>query len=320
MPKVSVIIPTYNRSGLLREAIASVLKQSFEELEVIIVDDGSTDDTRTVVESIDDCKVKYFYKSNGGAPSARNLGLRKSRGEFIAFLESDDQWPEDFLQIIVRHLENNKDYGAAYSSIVVVSSGGQKVKSHCCKSGWLTIDMFRKGFVWPSASVFRKSVWKDLWWDESLNKSYDDCDVFLRLSTRTRFLYVPDTKAFYAQSPDSISATAGNNCTKILILERFYFRLGGDKIVPAKTAKRKISHVCRKVAEARRRTQSRSAAITLYKRAIRYWPLDLRLYLGLGRTLLLNKKNDPNPSRQMPEPLGEPTAHDYNKAQTTGSE
>ena len=76
MPKVSVIIPTYNQSGLVKEAVETVLNQTFGDLEIIIIDDGSTDDTCRVIENIDSAKVKYFYKENSGVAEARNLGLR----------------------------------------------------------------------------------------------------------------------------------------------------------------------------------------------------------------------------------------------------
>jgi hypothetical protein len=85
MPKVSVIIPTYNRSALLQETIDSVLRQTFNNFEVIVVDDGSTDDTSVVVKGIKDDRVLYFHKPNGGPASARNLGLSKAKGDYISF-------------------------------------------------------------------------------------------------------------------------------------------------------------------------------------------------------------------------------------------
>jgi hypothetical protein len=88
-----------------------------------------------------------------------------------------------------------------------------------------------------------------------------------------------------------------------LTLERFYYYLGGDKIVPVRIAKRKISHAARKVAEDRRARKMRTASLLLYKRAIWYWPYDIRLYFGFLRTLLLSKKADPEPNWKMPEPL-----------------
>lgn len=89
---VSVIVPCYNRADIVGETIESVLAQSYQLLEIIIVDDGSTDHTREVVMRYSDPRIRYFYKANGGLSSARNAGLDEARGEYIAFLDSDDVW------------------------------------------------------------------------------------------------------------------------------------------------------------------------------------------------------------------------------------
>ncbi len=306
VPRVSVIIPTYNRSGMVKEAVSSVLAQTEPDLEAVVVDDGSEDDTRKVIKAIEDGRVKYFYKDNGGTSSARNYGLAKAKGDYIAFLDHDDLWPENYLDVMVSHLENNGEFGAAYSPITAVYPDGRKVESYKRpegKSGQITLDLFGRGFIWPSAAVIRKSVLKDFYFDEALRRSYEDGDYFLRLSTRCTFLFVEGVEAIKREHAENFSARVGILPTRILVLERFYFKLGGDQLIPARTARRKLSHASRSVAEAYRRQARRSAAITLYRCAIRYRPVDLRLYLGLFKTLLLSKKNDPHPDWQMPEPL-----------------
>jgi len=309
MAKLSVIVPAYNREQVVRETVDSVLGQTERDLEVIVVDDGSTDSTGEVVKGIGDERVRYFRKENGGAASARNLGLSKAGGEYVAFLDSDDVWPEDYAEVMLRHLEGEGDFGAAYSPMTVVYPGGEKIRSYKQlegNSGWLTVDLFKRGFVWPSAAVFRSSVWKDFYFDEFLRKSYEDGDAFLRLSMRTQFLFVPDVQPLYRMSADSISTEAGVACTRLLVLERFYYRLGGDKYVTPRTARRRLSHACRKVAEDRRSTMARTAALKLYKHAIQYWPFDLRLYMGLLRTVFLPSNKDTQPDWEMPEALGDP--------------
>lgn len=308
MPKVSVIIPTYNRQYIIVRTIESVLNQSKQDLEVIVVDDGSSDDTRGVVESLNDSRVRYFYKTNGGAASARNFGLSKTMGEYVAFLDSDDFWPENYLEIMLSSLCINSKFGAAYSPITIVYPNGSKVKSYKrpdSKGGWITLDLFKRGFIWPSATVFRRSAWKNFYFDEALRTS-EDSDAFLRLSMRTQFLFVEDVEAFHRISPDSLCAEVGVVCKRLLVLERFYYKLGGDKIIPSHIARRKLSHACRKIAEDRRRKGGRAAALKLYKRAIRHWPSDCRLYLGFLRTLLLSSRKDQKPNWKIPKPLGDP--------------
>ena len=93
MVKVSVVIPTYNRASLLKRAIKSVLCQTYPDFEVIIVDDGSTDNTEEVIRSFDDKRVKYIkLKKNKGYPVALNKGVKTAKGEYIGFLDSDDEW------------------------------------------------------------------------------------------------------------------------------------------------------------------------------------------------------------------------------------
>lgn len=103
-PLVSVIIPTYNRGRLILDSVNSVLNQTYKNIELIVVDDCSTDDTKEVIESIKDSHIKYIkLEKNSGACIARNRGIEKSTGEFIAFNDSDDLWiPEKICRQLVR--------------------------------------------------------------------------------------------------------------------------------------------------------------------------------------------------------------------------
>lgn len=123
MPKVSVIIPTYNRANYICEAIDSVLNQTFQDFEIIVVDDGSTDNTREVLEQYNK-RIKYFYKTNGGEASARNLGVERSNGEYIAFLDSDDLWLPDKLKKQMTVFEKNSDIGLVYAQVYSIDKNG----------------------------------------------------------------------------------------------------------------------------------------------------------------------------------------------------
>lgn len=100
-PTVSVIIPTYNRAELVPHAIESVLAQTFRDFELLVVDDGSTDDTREAVEAIEDPRVRYLYQENGGVSAARNYGAREANGEYLIFLDSDDTAYPDWLETMI---------------------------------------------------------------------------------------------------------------------------------------------------------------------------------------------------------------------------
>lgn len=102
---VSVIIPTYNRAEKVKKAVISVLEQTWSDLEVIVVDDGSTDNTKTTLESIFDSRLRYCYQENAGACVARNRGIELAKGEYIAFHDSDDVWHRDKLEKQMRIFE-----------------------------------------------------------------------------------------------------------------------------------------------------------------------------------------------------------------------
>src|SRR5689334_8143428 len=102
VPLVSIIIPTYNRSTLLLRAINSALGQTHRNIEVIVIDDGSTDDTQRVLKSLTDTRINCYLTRNQGASAARNYGLQRSKGEYITFLDSDDEY---YPEKIERQLE-----------------------------------------------------------------------------------------------------------------------------------------------------------------------------------------------------------------------
>lgn len=123
MPKVSVIIPTYNRGSLIARAINSVLSQTFKDFEIIVIDDGSTDNTQEVLESFEG-EIRYVYQQNGGIAKARNRGIELAQGNYIAFLDSDDYWAPEKLALQVRVLDFNPKVGIVYSRMPIVNEAG----------------------------------------------------------------------------------------------------------------------------------------------------------------------------------------------------
>jgi len=307
MPVITVAIPTYNRSSLVRQAVESVLAQTFTDLDIVVIDDGSTDDTRSVIEAFVDRRVRYHYKENGGCASARNAGIQQARGEYFAYLDSDDLWPENFLDEMLKQLKDNPQYSCVYCPIEKVFPDGSRKGSYDarqCRSGWITRDLFKTSFIWIQAAVFRTEALKSFVFDDSMRNGADT-DALLRLSTRIEFLYYDGIKVLFradhgvAPRKDISSL----NCNRILLLERFYYRLGGDKYISASEARQKLSHAYRSNAKTYYKMNCRKGAIGLYKRAIKYWPLDVRLYPALVSSLLLDGKKDPCPEWVMPSGL-----------------
>jgi len=121
---VSVIVPCYNRADIVGETIDSLLRQTYADLEVIVVDDGSTDRTREVIADYRDQRVHYFHKPNGGLSSARNYGLGQARGEFIAFLDSDDLWLDWKLDVQMNLFKRHGEVGMIWSDMSTFSQIG----------------------------------------------------------------------------------------------------------------------------------------------------------------------------------------------------
>jgi len=176
-------MPAYNRANMIKRSIDSVLKQSFSDLELIVVDDGSKDNTFDVVKSIDDKRIRTFPKENGGSASARNFGIKKAKGEYIAFLDSDDLWQRDHLKDLLEYLEQHPKVGMVYSTLLMVNDAGQE-------QGTYGEDFDRQKieyscFMMPSATVLRKSCLKKAGlFDENpaIRQVHEDWEFYLRFS------------------------------------------------------------------------------------------------------------------------------------------
>jgi glycosyltransferase involved in cell wall biosynthesis len=112
MPRASVVIPLYNKAGVVRIAVDSALRQSYRDLELIVVDDGSTDGSAAALGDIGDPRIRLVSQSNAGPGAARNRGLREARGEYIAFLDADDEWQPELLELAVAALDGDAESAA----------------------------------------------------------------------------------------------------------------------------------------------------------------------------------------------------------------
>jgi glycosyltransferase involved in cell wall biosynthesis len=135
-PLVSVIVPVHNGQRYLAEAVESVRKQNYEPLEIIIIDDGSTDDTEKIARGLGQ-DIHYLFQQNAGPASARNTGIVASRGEIIAFLDSDDFWPPDRLTVVVRYLEQHPEVGYLLGKQIMFVERGCAVPPWM-KAAWLS--------------------------------------------------------------------------------------------------------------------------------------------------------------------------------------
>jgi len=192
-PKVSVIVPTYNRADRLERALNSIVSQTCQDFELIVVDDGSTDKTSQLMKSFP--KAQYFYiKKNSGVSKARNVGLAFAKGELICFLDSDDLWKEKKIQIQSLWLENNKDSQICYTDEIWVRNGVRvnPMNRHRKYSG----DIFRHCLglciVSPSSVMIRAKLFDEIGnFDESL-PACEDYDLWLRIASKYAFHFIEE--------------------------------------------------------------------------------------------------------------------------------
>jgi glycosyltransferase involved in cell wall biosynthesis len=199
MPKISVIIPTHNRAEFLRCAITSVLSQTLQDFEVIVVDDASVDNTQEVVRSFGDDRIRYLrhhVTTNKGAASARNTGVLHANGDYIAFLDDDDEWLPDKLKMQLDRLElSPPTLGGVYTGSLEVERSNGKIVSRIIpsKKGRIFDEMIIQNWIGPTSTlILRKQCFEKVGlFDASLSYS-EDYDMWLRVSKEYDFDYIAE--------------------------------------------------------------------------------------------------------------------------------
>lgn len=182
MSSVSVIIPAYNQAEFIPEAIDSVLGQSQQDWELIVVDDGSTDATATAVQAYADPRIRYVYQENRGLPGARNSGIRHATGEYLAFLDADDYYHPEKLATQGRHLDQNPRIGLSYASRISVDEKGNPLRLRRPPPS-VSLASFIEGFPFTINDLLIRRRWIERigGFDESFFLHSEDRDFYIRL-------------------------------------------------------------------------------------------------------------------------------------------
>src|SRR5688572_28836658 len=212
-PLVSILIPTYNRLGYLREAVDSVLRQTHENWELIIVDDGSTDDTREWVLSLAEPRIRLItIPHSGNLGLVRNRGIAKARGELIAFLDSDDAFEPHKLAAQVAALAAHQECGWSYTALTRVDSGGNvivdpKIRRWQELSGWILVPLLRFDALvdTPTVMVRREILERVGPLDENLLES-QDYELFFRFAAASPAVALSDPLTRKRIHPGSLSS------------------------------------------------------------------------------------------------------------------
>ncbi|MDI6820688.1 MAG: glycosyltransferase [Patescibacteria group bacterium] len=202
--RVSVIIPTYNFSQYIGEAIDSVLNQTYKNIEIIVIDDGSTDNIHVVLgKYIKNGQIKYFYQENRGPGVARNLGIKNSFGDFIAFLDADDVWRSDKLEKQMKLFENPK-VGLVYSDMEFFGNNFHfKKYSEMTKrfyQGEAMMELIKRNFIPVSSVILRRGVFDrtDYFTEDFKNLAIiEDYELWLRVAKIFEIDFIPDALVRY---------------------------------------------------------------------------------------------------------------------------
>jgi glycosyltransferase involved in cell wall biosynthesis len=197
VPQVSVVIATYNRANFLPETIDSVLQQTFQEYELIVVDDGSTDGTRTLLQSYPS-RVSYLYQQNRGPSAARNLGVRHARAPWIAFQDSDDLSKPDHLETLYAYANDHPDCGMVFANGAYLGGPFRKRETiipeaksrRLANNGVRLVDLFEKSVVRLQASLISKEAYQTVGGHDESLRICMDLDLSFRLFMRYPVAYL----------------------------------------------------------------------------------------------------------------------------------
>lgn len=203
-PLVSVIIPCYNHSRYLNQAIESVLSQDYKNTEIIVVDDGSIDDTRTVAQMYE--QVKYVYQSNQGLSAARNTGIDNSKGEYLIFLDADDWLLPDAIRINLHFFKNDDKIAfvsGAYEMLHVKHGNIAVIKKPVLEKHFH--NLLKVNYIGMHAAVmFRRTVFSEFRYDTSLRAS-EDYDLYLKIARKYPVLHHTEPIAMYRKHESNMS-------------------------------------------------------------------------------------------------------------------
>ncbi|WP_193198348.1 glycosyltransferase [Nostoc sp. MG11] len=226
MPNISVIIPAYNSEKTIQRTIESVLNQTFADFELIIINDGSQDSTLGIISQFKDSRIKVFAFNNSGGNVSRNRGLNYAVGEFISFLDADDIWTADKLELQLKALQENSQAAVAYSWTDYINENDEFVVSgtHINMNGNVYENLLLTNFLENGSNpLIRREALIELGgFDKSLSAA-QDWDMWLRLAYKFDFVCIPSIQILYRISANSVSSNLVRQekaCLKVL--ERAY--------------------------------------------------------------------------------------------------
>lgn len=287
---VSVIIPTYNGAKYIRQTVDAVLRQTYTNVEVLVVDDGSTDNTRELMHGWPP-SVQYFIKENGGPASARNFGIKKARGRYLAFCDGDDVWEPRKLEQQIACFERDGDLGLVYSEVTMIDENDQPqpYPPRQRPAGKIFLQLFGKNSIPTSSVVIKRECLQRVGgFDEDPELiSVEDYDLWLRVAGEYRIGFVDAPLVKYRRHIRGISKNlARSYLGEAKVIQKTLASFAGrfpslPGLMPARLGRLFFEYgidlfYLRQIAEARRQ----------FWQSVRYDPLNFKSWFYFGLCLL----------------------------------
>lgn len=211
MPYFSIVIPVYNKEKFVSKTVESVLDQTFTDYEIIIVNDGATDQSEAKIFECKDNRVQYFFKKNEGVAVARNFGIEKASADYICFLDADDFWFPNFLETM-HHFISKLPEQKVFAAAIEIETKNKLMKAHYSipkKSDFEIVDFFdasqKECVLWTSSVCIHKSVFEKVGTFDSKIKHGEDTELWIRIGLQFPIVFIRKILARYVYDNESIS-------------------------------------------------------------------------------------------------------------------
>ncbi len=216
MTTISVIVPAYNAERTILQTIESIQEQTFKDLEIIVINDGSSDRTLEILDTVKDQRLKVYSYPNGGLPTARNRGISRATGDYISFIDADDLWTKDKLEKQLLALQRNPKAGVAYSWVIFMVEDSEFPENvtfvpdnKASFSGNIYPDLLLGNFIGNGSNILaRRKAIKSVGGFEPSLKSCEDWDYYLRLAAKWEFVLVPEPQILYRKITGTMTSKA----------------------------------------------------------------------------------------------------------------
>lgn len=253
MPNISIIIPTYNRAIFLKKTLESIFAQTYRDYEIIVIDDGSpNDEAKEVCELFE--KVTYLKIENSGGPAKpRNIGIQKAKGNYIAFVDDDDIWLPNKLQVQVAVMDANPDFGLVHGCCEIINEDGVlqnriigRPGTPDVKHGDVSMRMMGNWTVMMPTSFIRKEIVDQVgFFNETMPPAGEDTEYWTRCSFFTNFYYIDEPLVEYRVHSNNISTEATGYADLSLYLKKSLLEFKEKKMITSTQFEFLLNNLCR---------------------------------------------------------------------------